>query len=277
MGKLSDIFKSIMGQIEFALGGWKYPKDELIVLCMHSTPADRKKDFEGLLESLCKHFKPLSPKQLDAYFKGELVDGPYILFTFDDGLKNNLHVARLLTEKGIGAFFFIVPDFVKAEDQIGYYRNNIRQVIDPSFDKYDEDFSAMNKDDLHFLLKSGHMIGSHTMSHLLRVTSNQDMVLREVAESQEVLQEWLGLKINSFCSVIQTGFSVNGLAMELIHELYSYHFTTFPGMNGLSKNGKLIFRRNIEVNWTSGKIKYALGQWDLRRWKHQIAAFESLQ
>lgn len=277
MGKIADIIKSSIGHLEFYSGGWKYRADELLVLCMHSTPADRMKSFALITDDLLKHFKPLHPSQLEAYYHGELLEGPYVLFTFDDGLKNNLHVAEFLHSRGLGAFFFLVPDFISSNEQMLYYRKNIRPIIDPTLDKLDEDFSAMSQEDVLNLLKHGHQIGSHTMSHLLRNTATAEEVNREVVESQKLLKAWFGCDVNSFCSVIQTTISVNAMAKSAIEQQYKFHFTTFPGLNGAEKNPRMIFRRNIEVNWSKGKIRFALGQWDLRRWKPQILHFLSLR
>ena len=277
MGKIADIIKSSIGHLEFFSGGWKYRADELLVLCMHSTPADRMKSFAVITDDLLKHFKPLHPNQLEAYYRGELQEGPYVLFTFDDGLKNNLPVAEFLHSRGLGAFFFLVPDFISSNEQMLYYRKNIRPIIDPTLDKLDEDFSAMSQEDVLNLLKHGHQIGSHTMSHLLRNTATAEEVNREVVESQKLLKAWFGCDVNSFCSVIQTTISVNAMAKSAIEQQYKFHFTTFPGLNGAEKNPRMIFRRNIEVNWSKGKIRFALGQWDLRRWKPQILHFLSLR
>jgi hypothetical protein len=54
------------------------------------------------------------------------------------------------------------------------------------------------------------------------------------------------------------------------------HFTTFPGLNAETKNGRLIYRRNIELDWSLGMIKYALGKWDLSRWRGEIERFQQL-
>ncbi len=274
--QLIEFYKSFSGNLELLTGGFTYPKDELIVLCMHSTPADQMNRFKELVSFLLKHFKPLSPNDLPAYYRSELKNGPYILFSFDDGLKNNLHVASYLQSQNVFAFFFLVPDFIESNNPKEFYRKNIRQVIDPSFDKLEEDFIAMNAENIQQLLSAGHSIGSHTMSHLLRANSDDAMVVKEVKESGTHLQHLTGQKINSFCSPIDTLFSINAFAKKTIEENYTFHFTTFPGLNSTKKEPNIIFRRNIEVNWSYGKIKFALGQWDLRRWLHRIQDYRLL-
>lgn len=273
--KLIDLFKGFVGSLEYSFSRFSMPKDELIVLCMHSTPRDRIVKFEETLDFLLKHFKPLAPKDLPDYFSGRLQDGPYILFTFDDGLKNNLHVAKLFEGKGLRAFFFLVPNFVKTKHQQEYYRKNIRVDIDPTFDKLEEDFTAMNEDDVRRLLSAEHRIGSHTMSHLLQSGWSQTDIIREVTESQYELSKLFKDPVESFCSPVNTFFSVDGFTKREIAKSYKYHFTTFPGSNARLKDAQLIFRRNIEVNWPLSKIKFALGQWDLFRWSDQIQDYRN--
>ena len=274
---LIDLYKRFSGTVEFALRGLKYPANELIVLCMHSTPDDRMQQFSGQVDFLLKKFQPLKPSELDDYYSGKLNAGPYILFTFDDGLKNNLHAARVLEQKGISAFFFVVPDFISSSSQKEYYRKNIRRVIDPSVDKLDEDFTAMSYDDLRTLITHGHGIGAHSTTHTLSREMNEYEILQEVKGCKQILEDNLGVSVNAFCSINNTTLSVGVLCKSTIEEEYTFHFTTFPGLNGEEKNPLLIFRRNTEVHWPMGAIRFALGEWDLPRWRSAISRFQSLR
>lgn len=98
----------------------------------------------------------------------------------------------------------------------------------------------MSQEDILNLLKQGHQIGSHTMSHLLRNTASLDEVNREVVESQKMLQSWFGCNVSSFCSVIQTTISVNAMAKSAIEQQYKFHFTA-SGLNGMGKKSAVDF------------------------------------
>lgn len=274
--RIVQLFKSFAGSAEYTLRPWKYSSNELIVLCMHSTPFERREQMEGLIDFILSHFRALDPKQLEDYFNGKLTDGPYVLFTFDDGLKNNALAAELLEKRGARAVFFVVPDFIDAADGVDYYRKNIRQTIDPSVDHEQEDFTPLSVSQLKTLQAKGHCVESHTMSHLLRATSSPSEIEREVSESKRWLQRNVMTEATMFCSPIQTNFSVNAVAKQRIEEDYPFHFTTFPGLNGELQNPRLIFRRNIEVHWSLGQVKYALGKADLSRWKDEISRFQRL-
>lgn len=272
----NDLFKSILGHAELMMSGMRNAPDELIVLCMHSTPTDRLSDFDELCNKLLCYFKPIDPKNLNDYFAGRLNEGPYLLFTFDDGLKNNLGAAEILKQKGIFAYFFLVPAFLEAADGESYYRRHIRQIIDPNYDHEPEDFTPMNSHDIRGLLAAGHKIGSHTMTHLLRSTSTEEEIYWEVLGSKEWLQNTFSIEVDAFCSPINTSLSVNALAKKLIKENYLFHFTTYPGLNAEYRDQQLICRRNIETDWPFGKISFALGRWDLKRWQAGIAQHRSL-
>jgi hypothetical protein len=270
------LVKTIFGSLEYKLRSWNYASDELIVLCMHSTPMERREQFAALVDFVLTHFRPLHPNQLADYFDGKMNAGPYVLFTFDDGLKNNLMAADLLESRGAKAVFFVVPDFMDAIDKVRYYRENIRQNIDSSVDHEHEDFTPMDESDLKSLLNKGHYIESHTMSHLLRASSNSEEIEREVSQSKQWISQRLSWQSALFCSPIQTNFSVNVEAKKMIARQYKFHFTTFPGLHSEFRNSQLVFRRNIEVHWTMGQIKYALGKADLPRWKDEISRFQRL-
>jgi peptidoglycan/xylan/chitin deacetylase (PgdA/CDA1 family) len=273
---IADIMKSGLGTIEGLSGGLNYPKDELIVLCIHSTPRNRLKDFTPIIQKLSKKFKALAPSGLKDYFDGKLQDGPYLLYTFDDGLKNNFAAATMLHKEGIHALFFVVPDFIASKEPENYYRKNIRPIVDTSIDSQPEDFAPMGYNELKLLIKDGHSIGCHTMSHCLTAKMHSADIEKEIIASKTILEMNLGVKVESFCSPNHTSFSVNAEAKKLIGSNYGFHFTTYPALHSRMKNPQIIFRRNIEIFWKSGKIKYALGQWDLSRWSKVIDHYQNL-
>ena len=272
--QLVRLYKEIMGRVEYAFTRLRYPSDELLVLCMHSTPADRIPDFLSHMEWLLKHFKPIRPSELEAYYRGELRDGPYFLITFDDGLQNNRYAAEHLHTLQIQACFFVVPAFIQSEESEHYYRTHIRAIIDERIDHQVEDRSAMNLEQLKYLLRLGHTIDSHTWSHLLRSGGvNRET---EIVQSANWLRDQLNVEVKGFCSPIDTLLSVDAESKRIIAATYRYHFTTLPGRNAVFKDPLLIHRRNVEVHWTRGQFMYALGVWDLRRWQKRISLFRSL-
>ena len=265
--------KSALGHAEYLFQPWRYGKEECLVLCMHSTPEPYLDQLPALVKRLRKHFTIIGPEAFERYTSGDLQQGPYLLFSFDDGIKNNLKAARVLHELDVHAYFFVVPDFITSSDQRAYYLKHIRPIVDSSFERASIDFEAMSIDDLKTLVQMGHAIGSHTMSHDLHADMDDAQQRNEIQNSKAWLQQHLQTPIRAFCSPNNTNYSVSATGCQCIAEQYDFHFTTFPGLQGAKPTPLLIYRRNIELNWSWGRICYALGRWDLKRWTPAITQY----
>lgn len=270
--------KSILGLLESKLTQRSQSSCELVVLNLHSTPHNRIGDFERMLHWMKKEYTAFHPDHLEAYFAGRISSfnkGPYILFTFDDGLKNNFTTAKILSQHGLSAIYFVVPDFIDAIDPIDYYRAHIRPDIDPFVDTQPEDFTPMSWSELNELQMMGHHIGSHTKTHRLWHTMTTEESLDEVRLSQQIIEEHLGIRSPYFCSPNNSLMSVSADIQQQIMSNYRFHFTTLPGKNADQGKAGMILRRNIEVHWPEGAQRYAIGSWDLMRWRGKIQQFQT--
>jgi peptidoglycan/xylan/chitin deacetylase (PgdA/CDA1 family) len=277
---LPHLIKSVFGHAEYFFTGLNYGPDELLVVNYHSTPAKYMDEFRSQIRFFQKKFNIISPAELDDYFAGRLkTKKSNLLITFDDGLKNNLHAAKVLEEFGIKAFFFLVPAFLncKPSEQKNYYLKNIRPLVNKAIDNQDEDFSAMTDSDIKALIAKGHAIGSHTYTHTL-VASRSDEANseKEIVSSKSELERRFGLPLDSFCSINNTLESIGSKEKKLIEGYYNYHFTTIPGFNKNQRDPLFIRRRNIECFWLKGAVYFALGKWDLGRWKEKEEKFIAL-
>jgi peptidoglycan/xylan/chitin deacetylase (PgdA/CDA1 family) len=275
---LVQLYKSTIGYTERLFGSAPSER-ELIVACMHSTPEDRLADFEKLVERLKKRFTFLAPSDLPLYlenpnhFKG----GPYFLFTFDDGLSNNLGSAKILAAHKIKAIYFVVPDFIDAVDQESYYRTYIRPVVDTRIDNQKDDVTSMSWSEISALKEMGHTIGNHTKTHSLHQHMSQKEIETELNYTDQKIQEKIGVKPLFFASPNNTLDSVGSVATTVISKNQYYHFTTIPGLHSSGDNPKnWVYRRNIEVHWGKGAIEFALGSFDLSRWQKQRFALSLL-
>lgn len=274
----AQLAKSILGQLEKLRGGLNYPSKELLVLNYHSTPKKFIPNFQEQVQFLLQHFNILSPSHLRQYYAGNYSpDKCSLLFTFDDGLKNNLHAVRVLDENKIKALFFVVPGFIEAANQKEFYLKNIRPVVNTKIDREEEDFAALSWSNLSDLIKNGHAIGAHTLTHtLVAESSSAENSEREITGCGNILEKKLGVNPDSFCSINDTLVSTGKKEKALIEKNYSFHFTTLPGFNALHKNPLFIKRRNVECYWPNGAFYFALGKSDLKRWEKKIALYESL-
>jgi peptidoglycan/xylan/chitin deacetylase (PgdA/CDA1 family) len=111
-----------------------------------------------------------------------------ISLTFDDGLRCQFDNAiPILNRHGIPATFFLIA--------------NQDPTHEPWDDHKDEwwkiDWSEGDITSLKQLIKDGHEIGSHSVSHHLPTMRANP--LAETRESKERIEGWLGTKVTSFC------------------------------------------------------------------------------
>lgn len=272
---IAHIAKNILGHTE-RLFGSKPAKNELLVICMHSTPADRMDDFKSIVSFLDKRYVYLPAQEVGNFFSSQYNQGPYYTLTFDDGLLNNFKTAEWLASTGKTATYFVVPDFIESPDQAMYYQTHIRPIVDRTIDHEEEDVTAMNWAQLKELRRLGHIIGGHTASHRLHKDMNEDQIKYEIVDSKNRIEKALGETIDVFASPNNTLMSVNTPCARTINSTFKLHYVTVPGTLVGIKNPQMIFRRNIEVYWKLGAILYALGSWDLRRWKAARTEIHSL-
>lgn len=262
------LFKSLVGRLE-NLFGKLTPKDDLVVLCMHSIPIEFEQKFQQLIEKLRRKYIVLNPNDLSDFLEhpSKYQDGPYLIFTFDDGLKNNYRAAKILTKNGISGLFFVVPEFIASSNPKTYYRTNIRPEAE-SIEKSDADCTPMGWEELKEIVQMGHQVGCHTYSHALHPNMDSEMVRKEIIESKNEIENNLAIQIEHFASPNNTLESVGNNSIGSIRQTYSFHHTTVPGnFRKHHIDNHLIFRRNIEVHWKYGPILFALGSFDLPRWQ----------
>lgn len=255
-------------------------KDGLWVLNYHGTPASMMEDFKRQFSWLEKHYRIISPDTFSEMIQGTRpISGRNLLFTFDDGLKNNLHVAKFLNSRKVSAYFFVVPAFIDCplNEQSSYYAEHIRPNPSPQTHPEAEDQMSMNRNDLLFLQSLGHRVEAHTYTHtLVASASNEENSRKEIVEVKNYLLQSGFTPVNSFCSINNSLESVGPREKKLIVQHYGFHFTTLPGNNLHKPNPYFIKRINVEVHWLQGAMQYALGSWDLKRWEPRINQYNSL-
>jgi peptidoglycan/xylan/chitin deacetylase (PgdA/CDA1 family) len=274
------VIKSIIGQFFLPFNNLNYLPDELIVVNYHSTPKKFILNFEHQLKIFKNYFDIISPKNLEDYFEGNLNSKkPKLIYTFDDGIKNNVYAAEVLKKNNVQGLFFLVPDFIetKSNKQKEYYSKNIRYAIDGAIDSEEEDLMALSWQEIEQLISAGHLIGSHSQTHtMLGGRLSEEQAKNEIIGSKNYLESKTGVRINSFCSINDTLLSVGKLEKRLIHGNYDFHFTTLPGYNSINKSRLFIKRRNVECFWPDGAIYFAIGKSDLGRWSKKIEAYNRI-
>jgi peptidoglycan/xylan/chitin deacetylase (PgdA/CDA1 family) len=274
--------KSILGALEKPF--WKIRgglnKDDLLVLNYHSTPKKFIPNLEKQLLFFQKEFDIISPNEVSDFYKssGNSTSKKIkLLLTFDDGLANNLLAIELLNKYSIKAIFFVVPKFIDSDNQKEYYLKNIRPEINDNIDFRKEDFEAMSWGELSLTSTQGHKIESHSLTHVMCAEDeNEVRQNEEIVISRAIIENKLNIQIDSFCAPNDSLKSVNSDSLLLIKQNYTYFYSTFPGSNSLDKDPMFIKRSNVECFWPLGAVKFALGNFERKRWKEQRVRFSNM-
>jgi len=251
------------------------------VVNYHGVSSHYLNAFKLQLSYLKNAYCIISPSEIDLYFEKKLTsEKPFLLLTFDDGLSNQLEVAKYLHQQNIQTYFFIIPTFINTEKthQKAYYRENIRSQTNSFMEKEDADYNALSWDDVKEILSMGHSIGAHSSSHAM-LANEKDIakVYFEIVECKAQIvfaMQPQSIKINSFCSIINTANSVGKKEAQVIAQNYKYHFSTFPGSN-TQRNKQLIRRCNVEAHFSEGEVKFSMGKFNRVLWNKKVANFNS--
>lgn len=256
----------------------------MVVLSYHGTPKRFFKNFEAQIRFFHNQYNIITPSQLRAFYNGSLkaTDRPFLLFSFDDGIKNNFYAAELLEKYAIRAFFFVVPEFIDTtlQEQSAYFQEKIRPFINPHVYGKPEDLSAISWLELADLNEAGHEIGSHSLTHtLVAANITSESRRQEIVESKRMIEKAIGLapdSVRAFCGPNNSLQSVGSYEMALIKQHYDLFFSSFPGTNCSPKNPYFIRRVNLEAFWLQETVQFSLSKLDWMRWKVKVKAFEKV-
>ncbi len=181
-----------------------YPqlKNQIRVLLYHDIPPDKYEYFSFQLSEIKKQWNFISPDEFTSHMSGKTpLKGKNLLLTFDDGFISNKLVAEsILKSFGIKAIFFVLPNFINISNS-SLARKYVADYIYPSMniEEVPINWINMNWDDLQELIRAGHTIGAHTMSHTkLSTIIDVGELQKEIAESAEILEQKLGIPIRHF-------------------------------------------------------------------------------
>ncbi len=113
------------------------------------------------------------------------IDRPYVCLSFDDGLKNCLRAAKVMQEFGLSGCFFICPSIIGETNFAKLQEFCVLRLTLPATEMLDWR-------EVETLLKNGHEIGSHTMSHQVLSRASAAQMQDEIAGSYEYLTRRLG-------------------------------------------------------------------------------------
>ena len=218
----------------------------------HHVFENEEKPFYKLLEYLKREYKFISYSDAVNKVKSGDIDDKYMAFSSDDGLKNNLRLAKILEEFGGKCCFFICGNLT---GETRY--EEIKKICNEKLNMRTVEF--LSWDDIDYLLSKGHEIGGHTMSHLNLAQASKTQVHNEVEGIFELLKRktgkathfaWPFGRFNHFNSyaakvVFDTGFKTCASAERGCH------------VRRVDDERNLCIRRDhLVANWPLAHVRY---------------------
>jgi len=152
---------------------------------LHEIRAGEENRFDEFLTWLRKRFDVVSYSEAIARLsKNEL--GNYVAVSFDDGLKNHLNAARILTQHGISACFFVCPGIVGEANQDKVKAFCRERMLFPHVSEF------MDWNDIELICREGHEIGNHSQSHFYMNELSDDRFDEEVVSAREEIVSRIG-------------------------------------------------------------------------------------
>ena len=186
--KFRDVAINIAAPISSLLGIDKKltRKNRVQFLFLHHLFDDEIAPFGKLLKVLSEEHTFINYSEAVNRIKTGNIDKPYICFSSDDGYKSNTTLAKMFSEFGIKACFFLCPSVIGETNKeviTKYANNNLRFAIPIEF---------MNWDEVEAIQKAGHEIGSHTNTHIDVSQQNFEKIAEEFSVSKSELEKRCG-------------------------------------------------------------------------------------
>jgi peptidoglycan/xylan/chitin deacetylase (PgdA/CDA1 family) len=250
LSTLAGVYK-LSGQMSAALR-----RNRVQFLYLHDLPKEDISSFRALLSKLSDSHQFLTYSEaVDRVVSGR-IDQPYLCVSFDDGLSSCLDAAEVLDEFDIKAGFFVCPSMVGETDKRKleeFCRENLHQPA--------KEFLTWS--DIESLLKRGHEIGSHTVSHRDLAKLSTSEMEGEIVNSFAVLTQnigdvkhfaWPYGRFNNFSAealqlVFRTGYQSCASAVRGCH------------VAGAGEDYNLCIRRdNTVASWPIDHVLYFLAR-----------------
>lgn len=275
----SHYLKSAAGQLLRLMEGRPHGPGDLLVFNLHSTPERWMPKFDRWLHALAKDYTLCSPEAFETFYTAQTQHTertkPGVVFTFDDGLRNNRHALQVLENHGVRGLLFVVPAFYRCprNEQEAYYRQYIRQLPHAGLDGGEEEVQALSAEELGHWAERGHTLGAHSFTHTMREDDHAEKTALETLGAIDAIAGDTGIRPQHFCAPFDSLYSTSAAHMELLKNQIRFFHSTFPGSNSASPNPLFIRRVNVELFWKAGAIHFACSRFEWKRWSNQRALF----
>ncbi|MBA4375968.1 MAG: hypothetical protein C0401_07330 [Anaerolinea sp.] len=226
-------------------------------LCLHHVFEDEKQDFRRLLQILGQEHCLISYSAAISRIVNGNIDRPYVALSFDDGFKNCPEAGQIMEEFGARACFFVCPSVIGETDYSKVSEFCTRRL-------HTAPTELMSWDDVERLLKAGHEIGAHTLTHPNLVQLPPSEIRTEIEESFEMLKKRIG-DVRHFAWPLGRFFNFSPTAAQIV---FATGFETCASAERgchvaplTTDTRELCIRRDpIIVRWPMGHSLYFLAR-----------------
>jgi peptidoglycan/xylan/chitin deacetylase (PgdA/CDA1 family) len=226
------------------------------ILVYHLVLKEDRNSFEEQMKFLTDHFLVGSLSQIiEAMGEGEGASPFRVAITFDDGFRVLLgDCLEILEKHKLRASFFIPTGFVELAD-----RPEMAARFSLKAHYYNFALEPMRPEDLQTLVKLGHEIGSHGVSHIGIGSMSRQQATRELVWSGQRLRQWTGISPAGFAYPYGHTFHVSGDPAEWIRRAgYSFGVTMNRGVISSGSNPLRLPREHAEGNWSVRELSFFL-------------------
>ena len=229
-------------------------KPRIQFLYLHHVFDDEIESFEKIIKTLSHNHKFISYSEAVKKILSGNIDRSYISISSDDGFKNNLSAVKILNKYDIKGCFFVNPDTIGLKDLSKVESFCKTRLLCPPTE-------FMDWNDIDFLIKNGHEIGSHTIGHINIAENNINMVKDNIYKSHQILTEKIG-DVSHFAFPYGRFFQFNKEAFELVFKAGFISCASAERGSHISNNKKIDFdkllirRDHIICNWNINHIIY---------------------
>lgn len=221
------------------------------IMLLHDVPAEWRPSFARLVSGLRERGRLIDPAEAERRLNGGAVaPGPVPwLISFDDGFVSNAEVARdILDPLGIRALFFLCPGLMelpagRRPDAVAanVFRGRVPAEGVPEL----MDWRAAEG-----LLRAGHVLGSHTLSHARLAGLEPDRRAEEIGRAARLLGDRLGVSPDWFAYTFGDVDSIDAAALAEIGRVHRWCRSGVRGTNASGTPPLALRGDNVDLNGT---------------------------
>jgi len=224
-------------------------------LYIHHTFVDELPALERLIKDLARTHTFIPYSEAVNRVLEARIDKPYLCVSSDDGFRNNLEGARVLSDHGITACFFINPGLIGLNDLTRVSAVCAERLHFPPV-------AFLDWDEVVQIKRMGHEIGSHSWEHHRLSAMSPNALREDIGRSREAIVAQLG-EAPHFAYPYGRFHDLPSAAMQAVFD--AGHVSCASAERGchapsstLRPHDLLIRRDHVILDWPLAHIRYFL-------------------